>query len=159
MNACGLCLDLWGKPVWLVGNHSGVQKVEFSKPETFETTSSEKPNWQNLALEQWSAYLEGRCEKFTIPLDRVQKGAFGEAVLGEVQNIPPGRSLTYGEVAVRCGSPGAARAVGQLMARNPLPILIPCHRVVGANGKLTGYSGPGGIAFKKWLLEKELEVF
>ena len=68
--------------------------------------------------------------------------------------IPRGETLTYGQLAAKAGYPGAARAVGQVMARNCLPLLIPCHRVVGSNG-LHGFSAPGGLATKQRLLEIE----
>lgn len=69
--------------------------------------------------------------------------------------VPPGKVVTYAELARRAGSPRAARAVGTAMAKNPWPVIIPCHRVVAGNGKLGGYSGRGGVATKRQLLELE----
>lgn len=82
---------------------------------------------------------------------------FHQTVLRGCFQIPAGATLTYGALAARAGSPKAARAVGAAMARNRWPILIPCHRVVGSTGALTGYSGTGGIATKRHLLALEHE--
>lgn len=80
---------------------------------------------------------------------------FHRKVYTALCEIPAGKTITYAELARRAGSPGAARAVGQAMAKNPFPIIIPCHRVVAGNGKLGGYSGRGGVATKRALLELE----
>ncbi|MFK7735778.1 MAG: methylated-DNA--[protein]-cysteine S-methyltransferase [Pirellulaceae bacterium] len=80
---------------------------------------------------------------------------FHQIVLRLCAEIVPGQTLTYGQLATLAGSPQAARAVGGAMAKNRWPLLIPCHRVVGASGKLTGYSGTGGVDTKAWLLEHE----
>ncbi|XZE52951.1 methylated-DNA--[protein]-cysteine S-methyltransferase [Planctomycetaceae bacterium SH139] len=71
--------------------------------------------------------------------------------------IAPGQTLSYAELAGRAGSPRAARAVGQAMARNRLPLVIPCHRVLASGGKMGGYSGPGGVDTKRWLLALEAD--
>ncbi|MCC5790202.1 MAG: MGMT family protein [Opitutales bacterium] len=154
-----LPLELWGTRLWFLGSHQGVQRVEFTQPEASLAFSEKKPPWGDEGQRQVEDFQSGKRQEIVVPLDWSPKAVFAEKVLAEVRAIPPGDRRTYGEIAARCGSPGAARAVGRLMARNPLPILIPCHRVIGANGKLTGYSGPGGITFKKWLLEKEKSVF
>lgn len=80
---------------------------------------------------------------------------FHRKVYKALCKIPAGKTITYAELARRAGSPGAARAVGQAMAKNPFPIVIPCHRVVAGNGKLGGYSGRGGVAIKRALLALE----
>jgi len=80
---------------------------------------------------------------------------FERAVLQALRRIPPGQVRTYGEIARTLGKPSAARAVGTACARNPLPLLIPCHRVVRSDGKLGGYSLRGGVALKRQLLEAE----
>lgn len=76
-------------------------------------------------------------------------------VLQTLQGIPFGATTSYGQLAMMAGHPGAARAVGGVMAANPFPLIIPCHRVLGAGGKLGGYSGGKGVATKKWLLAFE----
>ncbi len=88
------------------------------------------------------------------PLDLSGASAFERAVYRVARGIPPGRTLTYGEVARKAGRPGAARAVGRAMGRNRICLFIPCHRVVGAAGP-GGFSAPGGVALKRRLLALE----
>ena len=97
-------------------------------------------------------YFEGRRRSFELPLD-LRVAPFHEAVLHELARVPYGRTETYGALAAKVGRPKAARAVGAVMHRNPIPIVLPCHRVVGANGSLTGYAG--GLHVKRALLELE----
>ena len=85
--------------------------------------------------------------------DRAGATPFAQAVYRAVAAIPPGRTLTYGEVAARIGRSGAARAVGRAMATNPFPVLIPCHRVVASGGSLGGYAG--GLGLKRAMLDLE----
>jgi methylated-DNA-[protein]-cysteine S-methyltransferase len=80
---------------------------------------------------------------------------FRRAVYGATRTIAPGSTVTYGDIARMIGRPETARDVGAALARNPFPIVVPCHRVVGANGKLTGFSAPGGLATKRRMLELE----
>jgi len=101
-------------------------------------------------------YFRGERQVFEdIPVEFLHKGGFRVRVLGLIRSIPFGVVKSYGEVAALAGSPGAARAVGGAMASNPVPIIIPCHRVIAANGRLTGYSAPGGLKLKKYLLQME----
>ncbi|MHC5021963.1 MAG: methylated-DNA--[protein]-cysteine S-methyltransferase [Planctomycetota bacterium] len=105
------------------------------------------------AVARWlKAFAAGRDADFPGPWRIPEGGPFTRKVYRAVHRIPAGRTCTYGEVAARCGSPGAARAVGQAMASNPLPLLIPCHRVVGSAG-LVGFGG--GLHLKERLLERE----
>jgi methylated-DNA-[protein]-cysteine S-methyltransferase len=97
-------------------------------------------------------YFEGRRREFDLPLD-LRVAPFHEAVLHELARVPYGRTETYGALAAKVGRPRAARAVGTVMNRNPIPIVLPCHRIVGANGSLTGYAG--GLHVKRALLELE----
>lgn len=105
--------------------------------------------------EQLQQYFAGRRRCFHLPIDLSGLPAFTRRVLEILQAVPFGASITYGELAARAGTPGAARAVGQAMAANPLPIIIPCHRVLAVGGKLGGYSGGGGVNTKAWLLRFE----
>ena len=104
------------------------------------------------AFRQFEAYLSGKLRIFSVPV--VPSGTpFMLRVWQTLSSIPYGTTLTYGDIAVAVGSPFAARAVGMASNRNPVPIFIPCHRVIGCNGALTGYRG--GIGVKKMLPELE----
>ena len=105
------------------------------------------------AADKLGAYFTGRLTCFTVPL--APRGSpFQQRVWAALQDIPYGQTESYGGLAERIGSPGAARAVGLANGRNPIGIVIPCHRVVGSDGNLTGYGG--GLDRKKQLLDLEL---
>ena len=97
-------------------------------------------------------YFDGRRRRFDLALD-LRVAPFHEAVLNELARVPYGQVDTYGHLAKLVGRPRAARAVGVVMNRNPIPIVLPCHRIIGANGSLTGYGG--GLDNKRRLLELE----
>jgi methylated-DNA-[protein]-cysteine S-methyltransferase len=105
------------------------------------------------ARRQLDEYFEGRRHAFDLSLDLQLLADFNRRVLGELARVPYGEVVTYGELAARAARPRAARAVGTVMNRNPLPIVLPCHRVIGANGKLVGYGG--GLERKEALLRLE----
>jgi len=107
------------------------------------------------AADQLDAYFDGELTRFDLPL-APHGSEFQQRVWAALQEIPYGRTESYGELAERIGSPGGARAVGLANGKNPIGIIIPCHRVVGADGSLTGYGG--GIERKKQLLDLELAV-
>ena len=88
----------------------------------------------------------------TAPLDMDGLGDLDREVYEAARTIPPGRTASYGDIATRLGDPTLARAVGQALGRNPFAIVVPCHRVVGADGRLTGFSANGGIATKERML-------
>src|SRR5207245_3475618 len=98
-------------------------------------------------------YFAGRRHAFDLELDLRATPEFHRRVLTELNRVEYGHTTTYGTLAAQVGAPRAARAVGTVMNRNPLPIVLPCHRVVGANGSLTGYGG--GLDRKEWLLRLE----
>lgn len=98
-------------------------------------------------------YFAGRRRAFDLPVDLRGQPGFAVSVLAELAKVPYGHTQTYGELATRAGSPKAARAVGMVMNRNPLPIVLPCHRIVGASGSLVGYGG--GLDRKEQLLRLE----
>ncbi|MBE0502697.1 MAG: methylated-DNA--[protein]-cysteine S-methyltransferase [Desulfuromonadales bacterium] len=106
--------------------------------------------WQELRM-----YFAGKLRTFTVPIDISRWQGFTAQVYSALRAVPYGETITYRELARRAGQPAAARAVGGIMARNPLPIILPCHRVIAANGALTGYSGGAGIAAKIFLLHHE----
>lgn len=105
------------------------------------------------ARRQLDEYFEGKRQRFDLAVDLKLQADFNRRVLRELARVPYGQVVTYGELAARSARPGAARAVGTVMNRNPLPIVLPCHRVIGANGKLVGYAG--GLDRKETLLQLE----
>ena len=105
------------------------------------------------ARRQLDEYFDGDRRRFELPVDLALQADFNRRVLRELARVPYGEVVTYGELAARAARPRAARAVGTVMNRNPLPIVLPCHRVIGANGKLVGYGG--GLERKEALLRLE----
>ena len=118
-----------------------------------ETTYS--PQLLEAAIIQISEYLGGKRRDFDLSIDWSMMTQFQEQVLRATDSIPCGGVSTYSQIAQKVGKPGAARAVGSAEAANPVPIVIPCHRVIGSDGKLHGYGGRGGITTKAWLLKLE----
>ncbi|HIQ23396.1 MAG TPA: methylated-DNA--[protein]-cysteine S-methyltransferase [Planctomycetes bacterium] len=119
---------------------------------------------RRLALARWNPdlasrladYAAGAVEDFLdVPVDLGGMSEFARSVYHHCRRIPYGETTTYGRLAAMLGRPEAARAVGNSMARNPVPLVIPCHRVVGAGGSIGGYSAPGGVRWKRRLLELE----
>lgn len=106
--------------------------------------------WETVC--QLSAYFKGRLQRFDLPLAPAGT-PFQQQVWRALQEIPYGETVTYADIAVRIGRPLAVRAVGMANHRNPLPIVVPCHRVIGKNGSLTGYAG--GLELKSSLLNME----
>jgi methylated-DNA-[protein]-cysteine S-methyltransferase len=139
----------------LAGNAEGLQQILFS---TDGRPANPNPEWQedpsslDEAMRQLKAYFAGELENFDLPLSP-QGTPFQQRVWGELQKIPYGETISYGELARRIGNPKASRAVGLANGSNPISIVIPCHRVIGANGKLTGYGG--GLPIKEKLLALE----
>ncbi|MBT3388867.1 MAG: methylated-DNA--[protein]-cysteine S-methyltransferase [Chloroflexi bacterium] len=112
-----------------------------------------------LFTSQIAAYLAGERTEFDLPIDWSVMSPFQQKALQATLEIPNGETRTYGEIAALAGSPGAARGVGRAEATNPIPLVIPCHRVLNADGKLHGYSGRGGLETKAWLLKLEQAEF
>jgi methylated-DNA-[protein]-cysteine S-methyltransferase len=142
-------------PLMLAGDEHGLHLVYFMngrRPKTphRDWTEDNKPFKEVIA--QLKAYFSGKLRDFDVPL--VLKGTeFQLVVWRRLQQIPYGETTSYGAIARELGSPDAARAVGLANGSNPIPIIIPCHRVIGSNGDLTGFGG--GLPIKKKLLELE----
>lgn len=110
------------------------------------------------ATRQLKEYAKGQRRVFDLPIDwSTLASDFQRAALRAVLAILYGRTRTYGEIAAQIGHPGAPRAVGRANATNPMPLVIPCHRVIGSDGRLHGYGGAGGLKTKAWLLKMERE--
>lgn len=105
------------------------------------------------ARRELDEYFEGKRQAFDLTIDLRGVTGFSEHVLLELARVPFGETATYGELAARAGNPKAARAVGMIMNRNPIPIVLPCHRIIGASGDLVGYGG--GLGRKEALLRLE----
>lgn len=152
----------------LVSDGTALTAIDFAQDETgtfygpdpSSFREAEPPQWQRAdslpVLAQTAAelreYFAGTRTDFTVPLS-LSGTPFQRAVWAELGHIPYGATWSYAELARRIGSPQASRAVGAANGRNPIPIIVPCHRVIGASGQLTGYGG--GLPRKKLLLELE----
>lgn len=126
------------------------EKVELEEP------ADAPPDWITELQERLERFARGEPQEFSdleIAVDHCTP--FAQAVLSECRQLGWGQVVTYAQLAERVGRPAAARAVGNVMANNRLPIIVPCHRVIGAGGGLGGYSAPGGLATKQRLLNAE----
>lgn len=133
-----------------------VDEVE-KRVQTVRWVWEDEPDRTAPALDGLRRYFDGDPDSFeTLPIAPVGT-PFQLAVWEACARIPYAETVTYGELALMSGRPGAARAVGGAMNRNPIPFVIPCHRVVGAGGDLVGY-GMGGLGVKRWLLDHEMRT-
>ncbi len=151
-------------PLWVAVSERGLVMVEWDLPESEFARRAELRTHQAAVydparltepMHQLAAYLAGDLQEFTLPLDLSGMTAFQQLVLNLTTQIPYGQTCTYKEIAIRAGKPNAGRAVGRVEATNPIPLVIPCHRVLGSDGALHGYGGPGGVELKAWLLQLE----
>ncbi len=155
--------------VWVAVSERGLVTVEFrvsraafeahvrsqTRRDIGSATRADHPSVTDAAC-QISEYLQGNRQLFELPIDWSILGSeFQRAALRAVIAIPYGETRTYGQIAAQIGYPQAPRAVGRANAANPMPLVIPCHRVVGSDGKLHGYGGAGGLKTKQWLLDLE----
>jgi len=153
-----ICYDLLPTPIGqllLVADVQGLREVWF---ETGRQRKSPDPAWTHAAKplaearRQLEEYFAGERTRFDLALHPIGT-PFQLAVWEELGRIPYGVTISYGELARRIGQPAAMRAVGAANGRNPLPIILPCHRVIGSNGSLTGFGG--GLPTKRFLLSME----
>lgn len=118
--------------------------------------SEEAPDFVRTAVAGMVALLGGvRVDLLSVRLDERGVGEFRRRVYAATRAVGPGATASYGEIARAIGEPGSAREVGAALGRNPFPIVVPCHRVLAADGSLHGFSAPGGIATKRRMLEIE----
>ena len=147
-----------GSPVGqllLVADEAGLGRIDFvdgRHPARPEATWENDPAPLRETVRQLEAYFAGKLESFDLPL-APEGTQFQQIVWKRLCEIPYGKTISYGELARRIGNPNASRAVGLANGSNPIPIIIPCHRVIGSNGKLTGYGG--GLPIKEKLLALE----
>ena len=143
-------------PLLIRGSEKGVQSVRFHQGAVPGGSKDERvPKCLTEAVEQLTEYFCQQRHKFELKLD-LQGTSFQLSVWESLQYISWGQTLTYAQMAERIDSPGAARAVGLANSQNPCLIILPCHRVIGSNGVLTGYAG--GLLRKQWLLQHEQQV-
>ncbi len=138
-------------PVYICEEKGFVTYLGFGKKPSFAATERDSPLMCR-AHAQLKEYLNGGRTSFSLPL-RAEGTPFEQAIWQQLQAIPYGETITYGELARRAGRPGAARAAGAACGKNPIAIFIPCHRVLGQKGALTGYAW--GVERKAALLELE----
>jgi methylated-DNA-[protein]-cysteine S-methyltransferase len=130
--------------------------ARFRLPPQPTQLGAEPPAFVRAAMELARAYFEGEnVDLSQVPLDLSNVTAFRLRVYQALREVRRGRVVDYGELASAAGSPGGARAVGQAMACNPIPLFVPCHRVIAASGHIGGFSAPGGPTTKRRLLELE----
>lgn len=150
--------------LWIAISDRGLAAIEWSQDEAdfgayltrrFKRPVQADPEKAAPALRQLDEYLRGMRKAFDLSIDWSLLRPFQIQVLQIVFNIPYGQTRTYGEIAHEIGNPNAARAVGRANATNPMPLVIPCHRVIGSDGKLRGYGGGEGLPTKEWLLKLE----
>jgi methylated-DNA-[protein]-cysteine S-methyltransferase len=133
----------------ITGSEKGVNSIAFLD---FKVKVNNVPSSLKPCVTQLQEYFSGERKSFDLDLEFIGT-PFQHAVWLEIQKIPYGQTITYHELAKRIGNSKAVRAVGGANGANPLPIVVPCHRVIGHDGRLVGYAG--GIKRKKWLLEHE----
>ncbi|HEY1239287.1 MAG TPA: methylated-DNA--[protein]-cysteine S-methyltransferase [Bryobacteraceae bacterium] len=139
----------------LAADESGLRALQFAEgrtPPHVETSWKHESRLVQEPMRQLRAFFAGELHRFDLPL-APQGTEFQRRVWDALLEIPFGETTSYGELARRLGNPTASRAVGLANGSNPIAIIIPCHRVIGSNGKLTGYGG--GLPNKRWLLDFE----
>jgi methylated-DNA-[protein]-cysteine S-methyltransferase len=142
-------------PLTLTGSEGRLTGVQMHEQRHAVPVSEEwvrDDDWFAPVTEQLDAYFAGRLTSFDLSL-QLDGTDFQREVWSALREIPYGTTISYGELARRVGRPGASRAVGLANGRNPIAVVVPCHRVIGADGSLTGYGG--GLDRKVWLLDHE----
>jgi methylated-DNA-[protein]-cysteine S-methyltransferase len=151
-------------PIWVAVSERGLLAVEFVAGEAEMRTVLQRRGYEEILHDQQACatvarqlreYLAGERSTFDLEVDWTVMTPFQEQALRATFAIPYGQINTYAQVARQIGKPRAARAVGRAEATNPMPLVIPCHRVVGSDGALHGYGGRGGLDTKAWLLRME----
>jgi methylated-DNA-[protein]-cysteine S-methyltransferase len=155
---CHTTIDTPLGPLILVASDGGLREVRFPNGRPVGPADGpDDPDHPVLAsaAQQLGEYFDGSRQVFELPLDP-QGSPFQLAAWQALRTIPYGETVSYGEQARRLGHDGKARAIGAANGSNPIPVIVPCHRVIGADGSLTGFGG--GLAAKAWLLHHERRV-
>jgi O-6-methylguanine DNA methyltransferase len=159
--------ELKGTPIgdlWLAVSDNGLAAIECGKSQAefeaylvkrFKRPVEYEPRKVEQAASEVRDYLDGKRQRFTLVIDWTLLRPFQQSVLHTTYEIPYGETRTYKEIAEHIGKPNAARAVGRAEATNPMPLVLPCHRVLGTDGKLHGYGMAEGLKTKAWLLKLE----
>ena len=151
-------------PIWVAVSDDGLVAVEVSADQEALTNELNRLGFNRIVIDQGKTaaalkeiqeYLDGERKVFEMQIDWSVLTKFQERALRATYEIPYGGVKTYGEIAQQLGNPRGARAVGRAEATNPMPLVIPCHRVIGADGGLHGYGAGEGLKTKAWLLELE----
>lgn len=154
-------------PCGLVWNARGITGLQLPEADAQGTRARVRRRWAEVpenvpspgvqrAIDRVVALLQGRAiDLGDIPLDFEAVPEFHRKVYEVARTIPPGQTMTYGDIAKRLGVPHESREVGQALGRNPVAIIVPCHRVLGADGRMGGFSANGGVATKRRILEIE----
>jgi len=155
----GRCALAWGERA-LVGvslPDSSPERTRVYLRRTLpDAVEADPPAWVREVMDRIAAMFDGAPDDLSdIELDYGDFGEFNRTVYELARTIPPGKTASYGEIAARAGAPGAAQAVGQAMGANRFPIIVPCHRVLAAGGKIGGFSAPGWIHTKRKMLTIE----
>lgn len=140
----------------ILGDERALHRVSFDgrwQPDEIDASWQRGGGYANIARAQLAEYFAGARRAFDLALAPQTGTPFDRTVWRELRAVRFGETLSYGELALRIGDAHAARAVGASNARNPIPIIVPCHRIIGADGTLTGFGG--GLATKQWLLAHE----
>jgi methylated-DNA-[protein]-cysteine S-methyltransferase len=149
-------------PLLLAVTERGLCRISFNpEPDrateelarTFGVRVLKAPREVDRVRRELEEYFEGKRREFDLPIDLRGREGFSRTILDRLARVPYGEVTTYKSLAVEAGNPRAARAVGTIMNRNPIPIVLPCHRVIGSNGSLVGYGG--GLDRKRLLLDLE----
>lgn len=140
--------------------HTTAKKAQAAVSEQIKASSPyaqiEQVEWMPELAERLTLFAAGEPQDFSdVLLDTSHLTTFAAKVIAQCRELSWGTSVTYGELAKRAGASGAARAVGSVMAKNRFPLIVPCHRVLPAGGKLGGFSAPQGVSMKKRLLQME----
>jgi methylated-DNA-[protein]-cysteine S-methyltransferase len=153
-----------GTPVgrlMIAGNEDGLRHVSFAKSHFSAPVTTPDEDWEpnkkpfKEAVKQLNAYFSGKLQSFDLPL--LPEGTeFQQKVWNALRRVKFGTTASYGSIAAQIGNPAASRAVGMANGRNPISIIVPCHRIIGSNGKLVGYGG--GLSHKQTLLRLERAI-